>query len=54
MSESIDELLEGLDVSSSNDIVVKEIKDFKRVVIESIDEFKSYIKLETKHNKTKI
>ena len=54
VSESIDELLEGLDVSSSNDIVVKEIKDFKRVVIESIDEFKSYIKLETKHNKTKI
>ena len=48
MSESIDELMEGLDVNSSNEIVAKKIKDFKRVVIESIDKFKSYIKLETK------
>ena len=48
MSESIDELMEGLDVNSSNDIVAKEIKHFKGVVIESIDKFKSYIKLETK------
>ena len=48
VSESIDELMEGLDVNSSNDIAAKEIKDFKRVVIESIDKFKSYIKLETK------
>ena len=48
VSESIDELMEGLDVNSSNDIAAKEIKDFKRVVIESIDKFNSYIKLETK------
>ena len=48
VSESIDELMEGLDVDSSNDIATKEIKDFKRVVIESIDKFNSYIKLETK------
>ena len=41
VSESIDELMEGLDVNSSDDIVAKEIKDFKRVVIESIDKFKS-------------
>ena len=46
--ESIDELMEGLDVNTSNDIAIKEIKDFKRVVIESIDKFNSYIKLETK------
>ena len=52
VSESIDELKEGLDVNSSDDIVAKEIKDFKRVVIESIDEFKSYIKLETKKQDT--
>ena len=33
MSESIDELMEGLDVNSSNDTVRKEIKDFKSAVI---------------------
>ena len=48
VSESIDELMEGLDVNTSNDIAITEIKDFKRVVIESIDKFNSYIKLETK------
>ena len=48
MSESIDELMEGLDVNTSNDIAIKETKDFKRVVIESIDKINSYIKLETK------
>ena len=48
VSESIDELMEGLDVNTSNDIAIKEIKDFKRVVIKLIDKFHSYIKLETK------
>ena len=48
VSESIDKLMEGLDVNTTNDIVIKEIKDFKRVVLESIDKFNSYIKLETK------
>ena len=48
MSETIDEFMEGLDVNTSNDIAIKEIKDFKRIVVESIDKFKSYIKLETK------
>ena len=48
MLESIDKLMEGLDVNTSNDIVIKEIKDFKRVVLESIDKLNSYIKLETK------
>ena len=48
VSESIDELIEGLDVNSSNDIAVKEIKDIKRVALKSIDKFNSYIKLETK------
>ena len=48
VSESIDELMEDLDVNTSNDIAIKEIKDFKRVVIKSIDKFNSYIKPETK------
>ena len=50
MSESLDELMEGLDVNTSNDIAIKEIKYFKRVLIKSIDKFNSYIKLETKNN----
>ena len=52
VSESIDELMEGLDVNSSNDNATKEIKDFKNAVIESIDMFLSYIKLETKKKGT--
>ena len=52
VSESIDELMEGLDINSSNDIAIKEIKDFKRVELESIDKLNSYIKLETKKKDT--
>ena len=48
MLELIDKLMEGLDVNTSNDVAIKEIKDFKRVVIKLIDKFNSYIKLETK------
>ena len=48
MSELIDELMEGLNVNSSNDTAKKEIKDFKKAVIKSIDKFLSYIKQETK------
>ena len=48
VSELIDELMEGLDVDSSNDIMVKKLKDFKRAIIKSIDKFNSYIKLDTK------
>ena len=44
VSESIDKLMEGLDVDTSNDIAAKKIKDFKRVIIRSIDKFNSYIK----------
>ena len=40
--------MEGLDVDTSNDIAVEKLKDFKRVIIKSIDKFNSYIKLETK------
>ena len=40
--------MEDLDVDTSNDIMVKELKDFKMVIMKSIDKFNSYIKLETK------
>ena len=52
VSESIDELTEGHDVNSSNDTATKEVKDFKKAVIKSIDKFLSYIKLETKKKGT--
>ena len=52
VSEQIDELMEGLHVNNSNDIVIKEIKDFKKAVIKSIDKFNSYIKQETKRKDT--
>ena len=44
--------MEGLDENSSNDTTKKEIKDFKKAVIKSIDKFLSYIKLETKKKGT--
>ena len=47
-SDLIDELMEGLDVDTSNDIIVENLKDFKRVIIKSIDKFNSYIKLDIK------
>ena len=47
MSELIDELMEGLDVNISNDTATKEIKDFKKAVIKSIDKFLLYIKVKS-------
>ena len=44
--------MEGLDENSSNNIAAKEIKDFKKALIESIDKFLSYVKLETKKKGT--
>ena len=52
VSESIDELMEGLDVNSSNDTATKEVKEFKKAVTKSIDKFLSYIELETKKKGT--
>ena len=48
VSESIDELMEGLDLDTSNDITMNKIKDFKRAIIKSIDKFNSCIKLDTR------
>ena len=52
VSESIDDLMQGLDENSSNDIAAKEIKYFKKTVIKPIDKFLLYIKLETKKKDT--
>ena len=48
VSDSINKLMEGLDVDTSNDIAAKKIKDFKRVIIKSIDKFNLYIQLDIK------
>ena len=46
VSDSIDELMEGCDVDTSNDIAVKKLKDFKSIIIKLIDKFNAYIKLD--------
>ena len=52
VSESTDGLMEDLDVNSSNDTAMKEVKELKKAVIKSIDKFLSYIKQETKKKGT--
>ena len=52
VSESIDKLMESLEVNTSNDIAIKEIKDFKKVAITSTVKFNSCIKKETKKKDT--
>ena len=47
-SESIDELMEGLDVDTSNDIAVEKLKDFKSIILKSINKFNSYVKQDTR------
>ena len=52
-SDSIDELMEGLDVDSSNDIAVEKLKDFKSILIKSVNKFNSCIKQDIKKKDTK-
>ena len=40
--------MKGLDVDTSNDIVVKNLKDFKSILIKLVNKFNSYIKQDTK------
>ena len=42
------QLIEGLDVDTSNDIAVEKLKDFKSVFVKSVNNFNSYIKRDTK------
>ena len=48
MSDSIDELMEDLDVNTSNDIVLEKLKDFKSDLLKSVNKFNSYVKQDTK------
>ena len=40
--------MKGLDADTSNDIVVKNLKDFKSILIKLVNKFNSYIKQDTK------
>ena len=46
-SDSIDELMEGLDIDTSNDIALEKLKDFKST-LKFINKLNSYLKLDTK------
>ena len=48
VSDSIDGLMEDLDVDTSNDMAVEKLKDFKSVILKSINKFNPYVKKDTK------
>ena len=48
VSDSIDGLMEDLDVDMSNDMAVEKLKDFKSVILKSINKFNPYVKKDTK------
>ena len=53
MSDSIEELMEGLNVDTSNDIAKNKIKDFKSSIIKCVIKFDNYVKQDTKKKDTK-
>ena len=53
VSESIDDLMGGIDVNTSNDIALKKLKDFKSHIAKLINRFNLYIKQDTKKKDTK-
>ena len=54
MSDSIEELMEGVNVDTSNDIAKNKIKDFKSTIIKWVNKFNKYVKQDTKKKDTKI
>ena len=53
LSDSIEELMEGLNVDTSNDIAKNKIKDFKSSIIKCVIKFDNYVKQDTKKKDTK-
>ena len=53
VSESIDDLMGGIDVNTSNDIALKKLKDFKSHIAKLINRFNLYIKQDTKKKDSK-
>ena len=52
VSESIDDLIRNIDVTTSNDIVLKKFKDYKSHILKLLNKFNSYIKQDTKKKDT--
>ena len=46
--DSIDELMEGLNVDTSNDIAAEKLKDLTSIILKSINKFNSYVKQNTR------
>ena len=53
MSDFIEELMESLNVDTSNDIAVNKIKDFKSIILKWVHKFNKYVKQDTKKKDTK-
>ena len=53
VSELINDLMEGINVNTSNDIALKKLKDFKIHIVKVINRFNLYIKQDTKQKDTK-
>ena len=53
VSELINDLMEGINVNTSNDIALKKLKDFKIHIVKLINRFNLYIKQDTKKKDTK-
>ena len=53
VSDSIEELMEGLNVDTSNDIAINKIKDFKSIILKWVNKFNKYVKQDTKKKDTK-
>ena len=53
VSELINDLMEDINVNTSNDIALKKLKDFKIHIVKLINRFNLYIKQDTKKKDTK-
>ena len=53
VSDSIEELMEGLNVDTSNDIAKNKINDFKSIMIKWVNKFDKYVEQDTKKKDTK-
>ena len=53
VSDSIEELVEDLNVDTSNDIAATKIKDLKSIILKWVNKFNKYVKQDTKKKDTK-
>ena len=53
VSDSIEELIEGLNVDTFNDIMKNKLEDFKSSIIKCVTKFDKYVKQDTKKKDTK-